>query len=242
MFAKKKYSISAAAIGLTLVGSSVNCFADAICFENIKPHVGFNVLQMQTKFKSGYGDNLFKKNLPAGEIYAGVAINDYFGVNVGYYSSSKKNRDATLVTGDVNLGYILPAGASPAVTENNVKLSGAFIDLEGNLPINSYNLSLFASIGIEHAKMKLQRNILSTHGNPYPVNLKTTELSGKKTLFRLNTGINKNINTNIALRALIGWKNLSQLKASGVTPSGLNVRSQPKNNINYGIGIQYTFN
>ena len=147
----------------TILLSSTNSYANMPKL-NLTPYGGVDVGMQNFGFKAGYGDNLFKKQLPKGNLFAGVKFNDYFGIEGGYESTIDKKKDATVNGNNLFLGTnpIDVLAINPGETakfSTRTKIYGWHISITGDYPIyfNSKNkkLSIIGTIGIKKTKVKL---------------------------------------------------------------------------------------
>ena len=203
------------------------------------PYGGVGVGMQHFGFKPGYGDNLFKKTLPKGNIFAGVKFCDYFGIEGGYETTLEKKRDVSLTAGDMNLGIAVPNGVQSVNYSNKAKIAGLYASLVGEYRFystESYGLSLIGDAGIKRTNVKLIRNRSSVNGAPSGSS-DILNNNYRKTLLRVNDGLQGSIYEHFAIRALIGWENTSKLKPCGYSSTGSLIAAQLKNSIHYSIGL-----
>jgi hypothetical protein len=207
---------------------------------NLTPYAGVDVGIQHFEFEPGYGDNLFKNELPVGNLFAGVKFNDYFGIEGGYESTLEGKRNSTIYGGNTGLGiYITPTIIDYTKCSSKIKISGWHLGVTGYSPLylnGDNSLSIFGYIGIKHTNAKLILNTLASKppGGPEQVDSSTMVLNknNKKILMRLSVGIEYLFNKHIGIRTLIGWENTSKLKPS----YNANI-AKLKDSILYGVGI-----
>ena len=56
---------------------------------NLQGYVGFDEQYRYLKMKSGYGDKIFEPHFNQLNVYGGVRVGEYFGVEVGYEWTGK---------------------------------------------------------------------------------------------------------------------------------------------------------
>ncbi|MGD0465684.1 MAG: outer membrane beta-barrel protein [Gammaproteobacteria bacterium] len=211
---------------------------------NLTPYAGVDVGIQHFEFEPGYGDNLFKNELPVGNLFAGVKFNDYFGIEGGYESTLEGKRNSTIYGGNTVLGNVLlstgPTAMEYIKCSSKVKISGWHLGITGYSPIyldESSSLSILGYFGIKHTNVKLIRNLLESKGvgDPAEIDLDTTVLgtNNKKPLLRFSAGIEYFFNKHIGLRALIGWEDTSSLQPT----DGVNKIAKLKDSTLYSIGI-----
>lgn len=203
----------------------------------LKPYGGVDVGMQHFGFKKGYGDNLFKKQLPKVNIFAGIKFNEYFGVEAGYESTIVGKRESTLVAGDSNLGVTFRG--QTIVYSSRTKISGGHLGLTGEYKLDKLglsNLSAIGYVGLKHTNVKLARNRLKVNGSPN-TSFEIVGNDSKKMLIKVSGGLQYFINNHIAVRALVGWENTSKIKPHSYTASGLFSNVQLKNSLHYSLGI-----
>lgn len=212
------------------------------------------------KFEPGYGDNLFPKNLPKVNFFAGLKLNEYLGAELGYDTTIYKKKDAVLYAGDQYLGVPVTAGLlGPIVRldyistiKNSVKSSGVTFKITGNYPLN-FNflknpINLIMQIGMKNNRMKISSNLsnmkIFVGPNVAPLN-ETTTLKKTKNILILSVGLQYLLNENVGIRILGNWEQLSKFKMTeyslqGSTAINHLLQAKLKNSIGYSLGIIFT--
>lgn len=201
----------------------------------LKPYAGIDAGYQRHTFETGFGNNLFKKQQPAANLYVGTKFNDYFGFEFGIDRSTNKKTDVSLSNpSDPVLGANLN-GVMPILLESKSKFSGYHVNLVGNYPVNKQeNCSIIGGIGLKRASVRLERNITSIAGGPFVSNV---SLSQTKTIIRLSGGVQYFFNEHFGARAYATWEESSKLKPTGVTTQGSNVEARLNNSFGYYVGI-----
>ena len=131
---------------------------------NITPYAGINVEGRHMNFSSGFGDNLFARNYPQIDIYTGVKLNEFWGVELGYETTFSQRKTTTLTPGAINLGIPITADVVSAQFRNSSRISGAHLDLVGFWCIPEYPIELFGTIGASYLAAKFQRLTQAVNG------------------------------------------------------------------------------
>lgn len=216
--------------------------ANSLSLLTINPYGGVDIGMQHFGFKSGYGDNLFAKNLPKGNLFVGINFNNYFGLEGGYESTIEKKRNATLYGGNSTmLGNFIPGGPNETDYLNlnsKAKISGWHLGITGRFPIDTKNLFIIGHVGIKRTNIKLVSRVISykDYGQPEELGTPQDQVvlgdNSKKNILKLSGGIEYFFNKHIGLRAMLGWENTAKLK-----PVSDNKTALLKNSFLYSIGI-----
>lgn len=234
---KNKIIISSLISSAVLLNPGIS-FAKMNNFK-LTPYGGVDVGMQHFGFKSGYGDNLFKKRLPKGNIFVGLKFNDYFGIEGGYETTVNARRRATLSPGEINLGIQVPAGYTFNHT-TRIKSAGLHIGITGEYAFTKFNnnLSIFGYAGIKRTKIQLTRNINSINGGTASgMNYLNHNHENSKNIARISGGLQYSLCNHVKLRALVGWENTSKLKAYSFNSNNDRIEAKLKNSVSYTLGI-----
>ncbi|MEY3183039.1 MAG: OmpA-like transrane domain [Pseudomonadota bacterium] len=175
-------------------------------FEDCKPVVGVDFKWTKVK-NSGTWPKVFPENLPGASVYVGTKFMENFGAELGYDSTTKRNRQRTSATNDRIGGAVVPG---PIVTRASVRFSGPHLDLVGFWPMENC-VELFASLGIGWVKPKVTVNRLAGASSNFATDL--TSISGdSKSIARIGVGANWMATDVIGLRVKALWEDTSRLK------------------------------
>lgn len=232
---KKNALICAVLAVVSMVSAGV---ANAWCFS---PYIGIDAQGRHVDFDSKFGKNIFKRDYPQGNLYAGVRLCDYIGLEAGYEWSKTMHRTSSLAAGQPYLGAPVLAGLNPLQIVGTSKFDGWHANIVGFLPITEeYCADLFVSVGIVQMRA-------SFHPTADPGDINERRVFNKtNTLARANIGVQSLIIGNLGVRLMAGWENTKRMT---LTPrdnlheniSNINQRVKLKDSFNYGIGIFFTY-
>jgi hypothetical protein len=240
---KRKLSLFVAPIILMAANSSV--LASDFSAHNLTPYVGIDVQFRQMSFDKNHGNNVFRKNYPQGNVYAGLKFNDYIGVEAGFEGTNKRSRNARLFVGQYSIGGD-PVPTIPGVTtfEDSIttaKIHGPHINVVGTFPIlDDSDLALIGSVGISRLKVSLKYKATQDEAGPLSI-IRT--FAKRKSILRLGGGIQHMITDCVGVRGMVTWQNTAKFKhisAKEVAthPSGF---AKLKNSFSYGLGVFINF-
>lgn len=232
--------------------------ASAVTAENqwgFTPYVGADAQWRHMNFNGGLGDNLFRHEYPQGNLFAGIKLNDYLGIEVGYESTAKKNRTVYLNGGDVTAGTIVNANTGVQYT-TTAQIKGPHANLVGSFPISEeYRLKIFGMVGVAHLKANLKRTattVVATLPPPFGVTIfppslafpngVTSTFNKRKSVLRLAGGLEHMFCNNWGVRATVTWENTHKLNTLGnIQPASGVSQIKENNSIAYGLGVFVTF-
>ena len=230
---KMKWIFGVAVLGLSL---PVMATQDFVSCEDFAPYVGVDAKWNSMRFKKTAGDNLIQKNYPQGNLFGGVKFNDYFGLELGYESTTRRNKTATAAVGDNFFGDIVDPPEPVNYSKTKTKISGFHLNVVGFYPIcEEYCLSLFGSLGLAQLKLKSHLDF-SVPTNPRVVGL---DFSKQKLVPRATLGIQHMLCENIGVRAMFGWERTSAFK--NVKAKNSTLFMSPKDSVSIGLGVFYNF-
>lgn len=238
---KKKLSIFAAPIVL-LASNSV--FADMdFC---ATPFIGADVAWRYLNLPNSKGGQLVKKDRAQGDIYAGVKLCDYIGIQAGFESTTARHDTRDILGSGDYFGSPyhaeVPNGINRVVTTS--QLYGWHADLVGYLPFcDCY--SLLGSVGVAHLKYKMRwyNPILDSIAEPESaIGATIRTYKQRKIVPRLGLGIQKMITDCAGVRLIGTWEGTSRIKniSSKENASSL-AKVSLRNSTTLGFGIFYNF-
>ena len=233
---------------LLLAASSVN----AAIFEkndwDVVPYVGVDAQARFMGLKKDFGGNLAAKTYPQGNVFVGLRFCDYWGVEAGYESTTKRNRTATILGNDNAFGEPVDPDLPNDINkfETKTKIYGPNINIIGFYPISKeYCVDLIGSVGLAYSKIKIEN--VQTIGAGEELSIQNSELFRKtfkksKVIARANLGIQKMINNQFGIRVMVGWENTSRLNNIKVVNFSSDLVAKARDSVNVGFGIFYSFN
>ncbi len=198
-----------------------------------KAYVGAGLVYSSMKFTKDYGANLFAKNAPGLNVFAGYMFTDNFGLEAGYEHYKKKKK-----TVDVSAGERIAGGnalLNPYTISTSVQQTHPYILAIAKTNMFDENLNLGVGIGLSYSKLKAFHAATSSNGaaiNP----IKEFNYSTKKILPMVKTFAEYKFDQ-FAVEASLGWKNTSKLKVNSSEDSKKEIKA--KNSFNAGLGIKW---
>lgn len=211
---------------------------------DLVPYVGADAQWRHMEFKKGFGKDQTKSNYPQGNIYLGLKLNPYLGLEAGYERAKTQKRDTSALGSDVNFGAVLFPFALNTVNELNTKtkLRSFHANVVGFLPISEeYCLQLIGSIGVARVNINTTRNITSLNNRTLSddrVAALREVFSKKKWVPRIGIGLQHMLTCQLGVRAMANWEGTSMTMKT-LTPSAFSART--KNSLNFGLGLFYNF-
>lgn len=207
-----------------------------------KPYVGVDAQVRRMDFRGGFGDNLFQHHSPQGNLYAGVKFNEVWGAEFGYEVTSTRTRVATLTTGDMSAGIVIPPAGSPMVYKSKAQIRGPHVDWTGRYSFYEGSpVQLIGSIGASFFKGTFQRRTLQAGQLPSST---VRTLHQHKILLRLSGGLQYMLGEHFGMRATIAWVNTCKMvifAKDGIMTNRPPPEIKPKNTTVYGLGVLWAF-
>lgn len=209
-------------------------------WDGITPYAGADAEWRHLDFKRGFGDNTFRHDYPQGNLYVGLKLNCYFGVEAGYEATERKTRTTTFFPGTVVNG--LPIGA-PTISQqiaSTGQITGHHASLLGFYPLcDAYKLTLLGSVGFARLQGKFLSATISRNGVPV---MEFSNFIQRKGVLRVGGGLQHMIATDWGVRAMLKWENTNRFKNIGAEAIAAGVpRLKLKNSLIYSLGVFYKF-
>lgn len=236
---KKKLSLVATPI-IALAAASAQADLDF----GFTPYVGADIQYRHMNYKTGYGDNLYAKHQPQGNIYVGAKFHEYFGIEGGIQATQKQGRNASLYTGDTNLGVYIDSANTNIQYKTTVRTTASHLSLVGFLPISEeYRLKLIGLAGVSVLKTTVKRThtVLVRLGVPLPNDLSPPLTnSQRKSVLRLGAGLEHMFAHNWGIRTSFIWENTNKMSLATTNDTSGRL-AKPKNSLTYGLGAFVSF-
>lgn len=200
--------------------------------------VGVDFQERTMAFENDFGDNLFQEQAFQYDLYGGLRLSRYWGLQGGYFAAKKKNRTIELGPGATVMGQGLNANNPSETHYTETKIKGPHIDLLTFSPLfPEYGIELIAGVGVAYSKLMLKDAIVALNDVPQtsPIN-RTYDI--KKANARALIGAQTLLLASIGVRALVTWENTSVF--NDLTPAEFPNdirRVNVKNSWVYGIGV-----
>lgn len=211
-------------------------------FAQLPFYLGIDGQYCRLDFQKGYGDSLFSNTTPGINPIIGAKINDSFAIEAGYHfshSSKTTTLQSGPIVGNPNLLAFVSAVTFVSKTtfkEPHLKFL-VFTPKLANQPVQ-----FFAGIGITNTRARFK--FKAVQAGIFPVNRERT-VEKCRSLQTLTIGALYNLNDTLSMRGTIVFKNTARL--GGFANDGFQSalygipEIKPKNSINYGLGIFYTY-
>jgi len=230
-----------------VVSASVSLLAFNAAALNVRdhmdlvPYIGADIQSRHMEFKKGYGDNITKKNYPQGNIYLGLKLNEYVGLEAGYERTKNVKTSKILLGSDMFLSTILQPGDPTFATRINTrtKMSAFHASVVGFLPISEeYRLQLIGALGIARMNLNMAMEI--------PIADLRRVFSRKKWVPKVGVGLQHMLTCQVGVRAMASWEGTGRGSKSAQDIRPLNqsqseLVARVKNSLNLGLGIFYNF-
>lgn len=230
---------------LTLLTVAVPVLTSSVAVAELRSsfpyYAGADAQVRHMGYRSGFGDNLFKHDLPQGNVFLGITLSENFRLEAGYEANAEKTRTIFAQPGEVIAGA--SGGVLGRQLSSSTRIHGPHISLVGVLPLdNCGTFKLFGMIGVANLKMNLVKttNFVTFGGTNFdprdfnePV---TTTFLKRKNILKLGVGLEHKICQNWAFRAMLGWENTKKFNIPSLE-FGSNNLIKPHNSILYSMGV-----
>lgn len=210
---------------------------------SFKTYMGLDYIQRDLKMVQGYGQGIFNKRLPQGNVYLGLQLNEYCGIEAGYLFSQSSTRTALTINSSLLNGIPLDDNEW-FITENKINLSGPHLSLVGYSQINASNFYLTGSVGLTVLKLKAELKPLMDYNHPTNdpnwTAAKTRHFNHQKVIAKLMGGVGYHLTESTAIRILVGYETTSSFKNLIPKEPSL-VRISLKNNLLTSLGFSFYF-
>lgn len=219
--------------------------------ENLKyiPYFGVDQQINRTRFKHGYGDNLFPKHHAQLNLYSGLKLDEYcIALEAGYLSTISKSRFVTINSGQSILGTIVNPYVEPVVLKSYIKFKGYHLGVVSFLSLPEWDRFRIASgVGVILLKANAQRNCLSM-AYP-PISGTVREFKKQQPVLRIMISPEYTFKNRLGIRSSICFLNTSAMKITasplestlGSRVSTFNPTIRLKDNFVYSLGLFYEF-
>lgn len=207
----------------------------------LSPYIGVDAQVRRMDFKGGYGNNLLRHHSPQGNAYAGLKLNEWLGLEVGFESTITRSRLSTLTNGDLAAGTPIEALMSPSVFRSKMKIKGPHVEVVGFYSFYEGSpCQLLASVGASFLKGTIERQTLSSFNIPRST---VRTLSARKRILRLGAGLQYMLGKHLGARVTVGWENTSKMViySNDQRPCRFLPEIKPKNTAVGGLGLLWAF-
>lgn len=200
-----------------------------------EPYLG---IEYKNHFLEGKGDweRVLPKEYNSGKLFIGAKFTKYFGIELGYTSAIRKTQNASLASGEIFLGDVVPDLVTLNTT-TKVKPVSWDLDLNGYFPIQD-NFDLIATLGLALNKIDINSDltvqVIGTDIDDAVINAKA-----KPTIIpRLGLG-SENKFGNFRIRARILWENTGKIRLKDAGLDENDPRDAFKDSFGFSLSLIY---
>jgi hypothetical protein len=176
----------------------------------LRPYAGVDAGWRYMHYTTGYGDNLFKKDYPEGNLYLGFRFLDYLGIEAGYETTPTRTRTTRINGNELSLGVPALSPSELHLTKNRLK--GWHTGIIGYLPVCalfSNPIELLGYVGQVRLKT-FHEDIIAMKGNlPQNVLMSARTFVKRKSVLKLGIGAQYTFQTS-GIRFMAGYENTKQ--------------------------------
>jgi hypothetical protein len=230
---QKKLNASAFAFVVALSATSYSHAHGNVAGES---YVGLDAVYNFMGFKSGYGDNMFKKSAPGLNLFVGHMFHENFGAEAGFEYDKNVKRSNTAGPGSRVCGASI--SGNTISYDSKLKQSNPYVGLVGKYNVfdnTSVALMVGGSLSHVNAKYTITSNTLNIAG----VNGTATTFSKTRLLPVVRGSVEHKVTDRFGLRALVTWRNTSAIKMTAKETNLQQVKL--KDTFSLGIGALYYF-
>lgn len=181
-----------------------------------QPYMGIDAQWRITQPAAGFGNDLFKRHYLQGNLYLGLKICDYLGVELGYEMTPTRTKTSTVAGNETILG--IPSNP-PEVHINKSRIHGWHAGLMGYYPVCNFlgnslfrnPVELLAYVGHVRLNCYYQDVRVIRAGEPIDVRLNTRTFDETKSLLRVGLGAQYTYCTS-GVRFMVGYETTNQFK------------------------------
>jgi opacity protein-like surface antigen len=240
--------------GLLAVGMVANSIVSAEFLDCCSTYVGVTAKVDGVNLRQDMGAPLFKRSLPSAGVFAGIQLNESFGVEFGYDHSKRSNR-----TNVVNSGQVLPGAANPiAVREfmifkTGLRINTFHVGLTGRYELDFKlipNTFVFGTVGVAHVNVKARQQYFNSSVPATGEQLRralqlfSTDYTKQKIVPKVALGLEHFLGDNVSMRLFANWIGTAPLRITRVGSNEkrvLNHQIKFKDTLGYGVSLKYSF-
>lgn len=181
-----------------------------------QPYMGIDAQWRVTQPETNFGNNLFKRHYLQGNIYLGLKLCDYLGVELGYEITPTRNKTSTIANNEATLGV---ASQPLEVHISKSRIHGWHTGLMGYYPVCNFlgnNLfrnpvELLAYVGQVCLNTYYQDVTVLRAGEPMDVRFNTRTYDSTRSLLRVGLGAQYTYCTS-GIRFMLGYETTNQFR------------------------------
>lgn len=220
---------------------------ESVSFE-VNPYFGADQQVNRTRFKHGYGENMFPKHHARLNIYSGLKFDECIALEAGYLSTISKSRFVTLNAGDSSLGSIIVPGLEPAVFKSYIKFKGYHLSVVNTFSMPEWDhFRVLGGAGVIFLKANAERDCISVSRPPISGNVR--EFEKKMPILRVMVSPEYRFKNMLGIRGSFCFLNTSAMKITAKhkeagpisRASTVNPTIRLKDSFVYSLGLFYEF-
>lgn len=239
------FSVSRILSGLLFaVLTAWSCISWSAIPFSLEPYLGVDMGLRHMTWKKGYGDNVYKHTACQPNLYLGVKLNSYFGLEVGYEKIIFKKHHTVNQLNQPTLVLNTLFDPPLVALQSSVKLQGWHFNIVGLYPLEFLDcVELLGTLGVASLKTTQQVTFLAESAgffNPPPV----ATFSKSKVVPRASLGFQYKMTDCVSFRfILLGVENTSLFDNLGAPLESPNsaLRSKMKHNTYHSVGVVLTY-
>lgn len=196
-------------------------------------YVGLDAVYNWMGFKKDYGQNIFKKQAPGVNVFAGYMFHENFGAELGFEWDKKVKKDVTIAPNQMILGQNNGTGQNLSF-KTTVKQSHPYLGLTAKTSIMGDNCFVSLMLGAALSNMKFEA-VNYAIGGAVANNVKT--FSKTKLIPVVRASFEHKFTNTFGMRAFASWKNASQFKLKAKETSAAELKL--KDSFSVGLGVMY---
>jgi opacity protein-like surface antigen len=176
----------------------------------LEPYLGLAHTTRHMKFEPGFGDNVFATTLHAPEVYAGIKLWDYLGLEVGY--SKGQNRHKSVALSEGFMGNAFDPDESNKM-DSTAKVQTLRGNVLGYIPLDKKKrANILLGVGVTH--IKTSNVYQETESFDFPIqniDLNNRSFKGKANALNFMAGFEYKILPHLGLRGGVTFERSSQI-------------------------------
>jgi hypothetical protein len=195
-----------------MLGIEQQAFAYGHGKDGFQSYLGFDAQHIWVKGDSEW-NNVFQSMHPGANIYLGVRLSNFIGLELGYSWTTRKTKNYGVAAGETAFGI---TNSAATTISTQVRLKNTHFDINAYFPMGKY-MEVITSLGIGASRqgMIITSSTTSNLGNAL------VQVRGKTTpVGRLGLGLEGMVTDTTGIRAMWRYDTLSRVKVRSA-PTGV---------------------
>jgi len=210
------------------------------------PYFGVFARMNHFSWENGFGNNLFRRDVPQAELYVGTQLGEYVSFDIGYQVSATKRKLVTLGKDDVFLTLPVPTISDPPISFLTfVQTKGSYINANAILPLKQIfpsigsNIGIVGQIGLVHLQVAHRVHTVKDIVDNFDITAFTRFYKNQKVIPRLGLGLQYQPREQTwGLRFMANWENTKRFGQLYIRNTNeFRGIVKMKNSYSYGIGL-----